>query len=52
MIHRSNKNTSHKNLSSGKMIAEIFMLIPTFYFSSCDAKNDNITRLCTEEKME
>ena len=52
MIHRDNKNSSHKNILSGKMNTEIFMLIPKFNFRSCDAKNDDITRLCTKEKME
>ena len=52
MIHRNNKNISHKNLLSGKMNAEIFMLIPKFYFRSCDTKNDYKTRLCRKEKME
>ena len=52
MIHRNNRNFSHKNLLSGKMNTEISMLIPKFNFSSYDAKNDNITRLCTNEKME
>ena len=52
MNYRNTKNFSHKNLLSGKMNAEIFMLIPKLNFRSCDAKNDNITRLCTKEKME
>ena len=52
MIFRNNKNISHKNPLSDMMNAGIFMLIPKFNFRSCDAKNDDITRLCTKEKME